>query len=581
MTIKNIFTKKADIINHKYLAILLVNILGWLVFLLGTILDNIYAGNFLNEQALAGVQIIAPFDAFITCISLLASNGFAIRFSNLLGKGEKEKAYKVVGLGFEFGLFIGVIIAIILGVFKNQLLGLFNLSPEVYAYASDYLNFYIGVAIIEPVAFLLTRLVATDGDPLVGIIADIGQVLLNAIISGILVRKIGIVGLGVGTLVSVAANGLIVFIHFFRKSNSVKFRFSANFKELGVPIKLGMGPALSSLFTAIVSAILNSFIISRFGDGYLASYSVVSFMIGFRALFICVPNSMSGLLSTANGMKNVSDLKKLFKLETKWCVIVTLVVSGLMCGIATLLPLLFGITKSSSQYQYSVLATYIIAPTFIFYGFMALIGNTYMSLEKPTFSIISTIFANLIFATIFPIIFASVYGYIGIIIGSAVSIVVSCILMVIGITLINKPHKVFVTPKVDEVQFSIDCYLTKENVANTIDIVMEKLKENNVEDSSRIMAVGLIEDFLYGVPLLNKKIVENRLTVAIGEKEIRIMDKHNGIIISSKEKEHIAKHELSDWVYLSRAYNQGEVNHGVLTSFVNLCYVVNRNTKQK
>lgn len=375
--------------------------------------DNIYAGNFLNEQALAAVQIIAPFDAFVTCVSLLASNGFAIRFSNLQGKGEKERAYKIVGLGVEFGFIVGAIVAILFACLKPQLLGMFNLSPEVYAYASGYFDFYIGVAIIEPIAFLLTRLVAIDGDPVVGVCADIGQVLLNAIISGILVRKIGIMGLGVGTLVSVAANGLIVVIHFFRKTNSVKFRLSKDIKEIGIPLKLGMGPALSSLFSALVAGILNSYIIKHFGDAYLASYSVVTFIIGFRALFVCIPSSMGGFLSTANGMKNVNDLKKCFKFETKWCINITLIASAIMCALATLIPNLFGITSASSQYEYSVLATYIIAPAFIFYGTMALIGNTYMSLEKPAFSIISTIFANFIFATIFPIIFATAFGYKG------------------------------------------------------------------------------------------------------------------------------------------------------------------------
>lgn len=38
MSFAGIFHKKADLIGHKYKAILLVNILGWVVFLLGTIL---------------------------------------------------------------------------------------------------------------------------------------------------------------------------------------------------------------------------------------------------------------------------------------------------------------------------------------------------------------------------------------------------------------------------------------------------------------------------------------------------------------------------------------------------------------
>lgn len=147
--------------------------------------------------------------------------------------------------------------------------------------------------------------------------------------------------------------------------------------------------------------------------------------------------------------------------------------------------------------------------------------------------------------------------------------------MICGIIIINKPHRVFKTPKIDEVQYSYDFYMTKESTIKILDNVRENLDKNNVEEINKMKAIGLLEDFLYGVPTINKKIVENRLTIGISKDEIRILDKHNGRIASKEQKQYILDNP-DEFMYLSSAYTQQKVDHGLMTSFVSLCYTIKR-----
>ena len=53
--------KKPNLILNKFRSLLIVGLLGWVVYLVGEVIDNIYAGQFLNETALSAVQIVIPF----------------------------------------------------------------------------------------------------------------------------------------------------------------------------------------------------------------------------------------------------------------------------------------------------------------------------------------------------------------------------------------------------------------------------------------------------------------------------------------------------------------------------------------
>lgn len=107
--------KKPNLIESKFKSLLFIEVIGWLVLLIGQVIDNILAGQFLSEEGLSAVQVIAPFATFISAVGSFSSMGFAIKFSRLKGQGKDDEANKSVGLGIK-GLGLGTFISICCGI---------------------------------------------------------------------------------------------------------------------------------------------------------------------------------------------------------------------------------------------------------------------------------------------------------------------------------------------------------------------------------------------------------------------------------------------------------------------------------
>lgn len=575
---ENIFkrNKNPNLIAKKFHSVLLIGILGWIVFLIGEVIDNIYAGNFLDSDALSAVQVVIPFYSIIGFVGILFSLGFGLKFSTLMGRGEKEKAYGVAGESLILSIVSGVIIFLIMFFFKKQLLGIFNLTDSVYNYASQYYDWYCGIAIIYPIFSSIYFFASQDGDALWTLLSDISSVVSNIIISGILVKTMGITGLGLGTFVSISISAIVVAVHYFTKRNSIRFKIHFSFREIGECIKLGSGSSLGTLFIAVVDIVINAFIVRQFGDVYLNTYTIINFILNFANLFLCVPQSAGGFSGGAYGSKNNSDLKYCVKLEIKWTIILAIISSILMCAVCLLIPKFFGISDPT-QFEYSYKTTLIIAPTFIFTALMTTIGSIYAAQEKALIGVIAELMANLVFPIVFPIAFSYAFGFYGFITGFAVSAVLSLIITIILLKIMNKSHRIFEYPEVDEYQFSVDSYIDHDSNKKMLAKIEEEFLNHGVSKRELVYVVGMLEDSFNTVIKNNpnKKVV-NRITLCISDKTIRIINKNNGRILSQEEK----KQTLAD---NNNYYFQIFANYADLTwnKLVSYNYVILSFARQK
>ena len=154
--------------------------------------------------------------------------------SHALGNGDTKKASQLYSTGLIIHFFLGLIVATLLYFVKEPFLAIFNLSDEVHSYAVQYYNWHIILATFMPIYYYIYRMVLEDGDFSISLATDSFQMVVNIISSIILVQipGLGMNGLGIGTVISYVVAFAITLCHFFRKTNSLKFRFSFAFKEL-------------------------------------------------------------------------------------------------------------------------------------------------------------------------------------------------------------------------------------------------------------------------------------------------------------------------------------------------------------
>lgn len=577
MSLSKLFTKKPNLIEGKFRTLLVVSLFGWLILLVGQVIDNILAGNILGEAGLSAVQIVAPFLTVISAIASFAGMGFAVKFSHLKGAGKDDDANKIVGLGILFTVAISIVMALLMFFLKEQLLSLFNMSPQVKEYAYQYYDWYIGIAIAQPFYVLIFKIVGQDGDPLWTVLSSISQVVVNFVLSIILINIMGIKGLSLGSFISIVVSLIILCFHFLSKSNSIKIRFTLDLRKLKDPAMFGFPALLGNLSLAIVNICLNAYIAKFFGDTYLASFTLVCFVVNLKLLFSCISDNLSAFLSTAKGSNNNEEIKLCFKLLKKYCTIVSIIASVLVMSLCMVLPMMFKIVPSSPQYVYSYSACLIIAPVFICFAFTMNLGNAYTAIGKPKVTIINQIIANLITPILFPILFAFLMdSFFGIIIGYATSAAISIAIMAISLAIIHKPHRVFVVEENDEKQFAVDVFLVEEDIKLKREEIVSNLTTYEIEEVTKEKVLGLYDETCQIVHRNNpNKLVTCRFTYCVKDNQIRILQKNNGRILSIEEKQNeLNRKEEHETVNLF--YDLNAISLTTMISFNSQVIIVNR-----
>lgn len=76
-----------------------------------SVVDGIFVGRFLGEDALAAVNLIMPIIMIVEAISNMIATGASVNISILLGKQKREEASRVFSFSVKFILLFSCIIS--------------------------------------------------------------------------------------------------------------------------------------------------------------------------------------------------------------------------------------------------------------------------------------------------------------------------------------------------------------------------------------------------------------------------------------------------------------------------------------
>ncbi len=235
------------------LAISLLCGIGGLVSALYNIVDQIFIGQSVGVLGNAATNVAFPLVTVCLAISLLCGIGTASNFSLCQGRGEDEKAKKIVGNGIFFATVLGLIISIIVFLFLDKLLYFFGSTEKIFPYARTYTgitNFGIPFIILSTVMSFIIR---ADGSPKFSMISILSGALANTILDPIFIfgLNMGIAGAAWATVIGQIISFCCVIYYLFYKMKSFKVTkeilFSPSLDLIKNIIFLGMGPATNQL----------------------------------------------------------------------------------------------------------------------------------------------------------------------------------------------------------------------------------------------------------------------------------------------------------------------------------------------
>lgn len=386
------------------------------------VVDGIFVGRKLGEDALAAVGIAWPVFPVLIAYELLFSIGAASIASYHLGRGEEQKAREVFSSVFYFALISGTLIGLGFYAFCDDIVVLLGASEKIAPLSKQFLEvIFLGsfIIVLHP---LLDVFAMNDKRPVLAMCAMIAGACSNVVFNYIFIFifEWGLFGSAMATIVGHSIGFLILLSHFLRGRGQIYFVWAMKFKALVKSAQNGVAQASAELSASIVMLVANHLLVGLGGDRAVAMYSVLMYSgIVFFTILLSASQAIQPIASFNFGARAYERLLQVLKFALAFSLSVGAVLYALSMVFSHYLVVLFLQRDSGGAVDMAFLrdvenAMSIHFLGYFFIGFNMSVASFFQSIQRPVSSFIVTIAYTLVFVLIFFMILPEFYGLNGI-----------------------------------------------------------------------------------------------------------------------------------------------------------------------
>lgn len=276
----NDFSKGSIISHMARLAIPMT--IAQLINVLYNIIDRIFIGRLPEDatNALTGLGVAFPICTITIAFANLVGTGGGPLFSIERGRDDHTAAEEIMGCSFSLLIIFGIVISIIIGIFKEPLLYLFGASSATIGYASDYISIYlIGTAFVM-LSLGLNFFINAQGFAKTGMATVSIGALLNVMLDPVFIFKLnmGVRGAACATVISQLAAALWTIAFLTGKRTEIKLKPCLRLKVAMVKriLSLGMSGFTMQITNSAVQIICNKTLSVYGGDLYIAAMTIIN-----------------------------------------------------------------------------------------------------------------------------------------------------------------------------------------------------------------------------------------------------------------------------------------------------------------
>ncbi|MEO9299361.1 MATE family efflux transporter [Devosia alba] len=311
----------------------------------GTV-SSIYIGQLIGVEALAAVATFFPILFFLLSFLIGLSAGSTILIGQAWGARKLDKVKQVAGTTLVTAIALGLVVAVIGGVWTEQIMGLLgvpaNILPLTVGYARIMLIGMPGFFVFIVVTSVL-RGVGDTMTPLFALILSLAVTLV--VTPALILGWFGLPQLGVNAAAVAFIAGfasVLIFLFFFMRARKMPLAPDAqllgamlrpDFKLLGLILRLGVPAGLQMVVSSVAGIVIVG-LVNRFGSDATAAYGAlgqVMSYVQFPAMSIGIAASIFG--AQAIGAGQIHQLGAITR--------TALLLNGIITGTLVLLAYLF------------------------------------------------------------------------------------------------------------------------------------------------------------------------------------------------------------------------------------------------
>ncbi len=383
-----------------------------------TIVDGVFVSNFVNETALAAINIVYPAVSFVFALSFMLATGANAVIGKLLGERENLHARQFLTLIYIVGTLLGIVLSALMIYFHRPVLIFLNADNELYAYAKDYLltlSLFIPMMVLQ----IYTQIFfITSGKPYLGFfscfLGGVSNIILDYIFIVLLDLNITGAALATGLGATIPA---IFGVIFFAANKNQPLQFTRPKWEphtLFHSLVNGMSEFVTSVSISITTFLFNIILMDIAGESGVVAITVILYVQMIQtAIYTGYSFGISPVISFKYGEKNHAQLKQIMK-TSMWFMVVSSIITVAVSFMFSDAFVAIFVSPTSSTFLLSTNGFRIFSLSYIFMGFNIFASAMFTALSNGKISAFISINRSLIIIVICLLILPNLLGINGV-----------------------------------------------------------------------------------------------------------------------------------------------------------------------
>lgn len=285
---QSVFTNSK--VSKIYLNMSLPLVFSLVVSLVYNLADTYFVAQTNNTNLVAGVSLGMPVFTVLMALGNIFGQGGSSLISRLLGQKEYKSVQHISAFCFYGAILFGMIMLVLMVVFRTPMLYLIGASTETFSYASDY---YIYLAIGAPfilLSFIPSNLLRAEGLSKESMVGSILGAVVNIVLDPIFIFGLGMeaAGAAIATVIGYICQDLFFIYIIIRKSKNLSLhpgKMKISGKYLRQIFGIGIPAALANIMQSVSTVLVNQFLLS-YGDDKIAAMGIVLKVNMIATLFL-------------------------------------------------------------------------------------------------------------------------------------------------------------------------------------------------------------------------------------------------------------------------------------------------------
>ncbi len=371
------------VISERFKSVFVASFASMTISYVLMLTDNVVAGQFVGDEAVAAMTLVSPIMTLIFFLSYMVADGLAMMFSYAKGKSDQAKANELFSMGMICSIVTGVVVTLILVVFREKILSLWEISPELMSYAVDYYRGLMFVALPCILNIYFYTIYVAEGEENICVKASAAMFVVNVILDILLGYKIGVLGIGIATVVGNLVSFLFHVPYLFAAKCQLRFVKYWNVKEFWQGIFYSWYHSMDTLCIALVPVIFSEYVIFKFGEHELIVVTVIINMLTLLIVFYTgIVDCLQPMVCQYHAERALRSVRKTMHLGISATIGLTFILIVFAFIFAEFLPGMFGVASEEELYSDCVWAIRIFMPFTLFLGVTLMFSNYYIYIER-------------------------------------------------------------------------------------------------------------------------------------------------------------------------------------------------------